>query len=316
VQPDPPVPWAAVIAPWNGDGEWLRCQLHSHTTNSDGEATPDGLVEHYDRAGFDVLAITDHWHITTAAHDELLLIPSSELSAKLEGRGDFDADVLAYGIDVLPEPREEFPSIAAAAEWIVDQGGVAYLAHPYWSGLRAEDYLAAPALSGIEVMNAGSELLQGNGLSAVHWDDILHLGGRCLAIATDDSHYPGQDSRLAWTMVAAPERSRGAVLAALRAGDFYATSGAAILGIEVDAGGIEVRCGPARSVTVRSGPWDGCRVDAGPFAMNWRGRVLDRRHDGAITQARFEPPEYWKWGRVEVVSVEGATAWSNPFVVA
>ena len=87
-----------MIAPFNRDGEWLRCQLHSHTTNSDGEATPDGLVEHYARAGFDVLAITDHWHITTAAHDELVLIPSSELSAKLEGRGDFDADVLAYGI--------------------------------------------------------------------------------------------------------------------------------------------------------------------------------------------------------------------------
>ena len=304
-----------MIAPFNRDAEWLRCQLHSHTTNSDGEATPDGLVEHYARSGFDVLAITDHWHITTAAHDHLLLIPSSELSAKLEGRGDFDADVLAYGIDVLPEPREEFPSIAAAADWIVGQGGVAYLAHPYWSGLRAEDYLEAPKLSGIEVMNAGSDLLQGNGLSAVHWDDILHRGAACLGIATDDSHYPGQDSRLAWTMVAAPERSRDAVLAALRDGDFYATSGAAILGIEVDAGGIEVRCGPATSVTVRSGPWDGCRVDARPLAMNWRGRVLDRRHDGAITRARFEPPEYWKWGRVEVVSVEGATAWSNPFTV-
>ena len=49
-----------MIAPFNRDGEWLRCQLHSHTTNSDGEATPDGLVEHYARAGFDVLAITDH----------------------------------------------------------------------------------------------------------------------------------------------------------------------------------------------------------------------------------------------------------------
>ena len=116
-------------------------------------------------------------------------------------------------------------------------------------------------------------------------------------------------------MVRAAERSRAAVIGALRDGDFYATSGAEISGIEVDAGGVEVRCGPARAITVRSGPWDGCRVDAGPFAMNWRGRVLERRHDGAITRARFEPPEYWKWGRVEVESVDGARAWSNPFAV-
>jgi hypothetical protein len=115
--------------------------------------------------------------------------------------------------------------------------------------------------------------------------------------------------------VRAAERSREAVVAALREGDFYATSGASILGIEVDAGGVEVRTGPARSITVRSGPWDGCGVNAAPLAMSWRGRVLERRDDGAVTRARFEPPEYWKWGRVEVVSTDGAHAWSNPFPV-
>ena len=72
------------------------------------------------------------------------------------------------------------------------------------------------------------------------------------------------------------------------------------------------RAGPARSITVRSGPWDGCGVNAAPLAMNWRGRVLERRDDGAITRARFEPPEYWKWGRVEVVSVDGAQRLVEP----
>src|SRR4051812_39240186 len=42
-------------------GTWLRCQLHTHTTNSDGELSPDLLVRHFDWAGYDVLAITDHW---------------------------------------------------------------------------------------------------------------------------------------------------------------------------------------------------------------------------------------------------------------
>ncbi len=291
-RPTRPVASAAVIAPFGSDGEWLRCQLHSHTTNSDGEATPEGLVEHYVRAGFDVLAITDHWHITTHAHDELLLIPSSELSAKLEGRGEFDADVLAYGIDVLPDPAEEFPSIADAAEWIVGQGGVAYLAHPYWSGLRAEDYLAAPALSGIEVMNGGSELMQRNGLSVVHWDDILHLGG---ALPRDRDRRlalpgPGQPARVddgAGSGAVARGGRRGAprrqLLRHVRRNDPSA--------IEVDDGGVEVAAGPARSITVRSGPWDGCGVNAAPLAMNWRGRVLERArrrrdHPGPVRAAR------------------------------
>ena len=47
--------------PWNREGPWLRCALHAHTTNSDGEVAPRTLVKHYERAGYDVLAITDHW---------------------------------------------------------------------------------------------------------------------------------------------------------------------------------------------------------------------------------------------------------------
>jgi hypothetical protein len=40
--------------------EPLLCELHAHTTWSDGVLTPAQLVDLYGRAGFDVLAITDH----------------------------------------------------------------------------------------------------------------------------------------------------------------------------------------------------------------------------------------------------------------
>jgi hypothetical protein len=302
--------------PFDQEGMWLRCQLHAHTTNSDGEATPQGLVDHYQRAGCDVLAITDHWHVTPYEHPGVLVIPAGELSAKGDD-DEYDVDVLAYGIDQIPDPAEAFPSVAEAATWIVGQGGVAYLPHPYWSGVTADVFMESPDLSGIEVYNAGSELMQGSGLSAVHWDDILHRGGTCFGIACDDCHYPGQDSRLAWTMVRAAERSREAVLEALRTGSFYATSGAHIESVELlPGGGVEVRCSPAGAVFVRSGPWDGCGVNASPHAMNWRGEVLERAADGAIVAARFERPEYWTWGRVEVVGVDGGRAWSNPFTIS
>jgi 3',5'-nucleoside bisphosphate phosphatase len=38
----------------------LLCELHAHTTFSDGELAPAELVDLYGAAGFDVLAITDH----------------------------------------------------------------------------------------------------------------------------------------------------------------------------------------------------------------------------------------------------------------
>jgi hypothetical protein len=303
-----------MTSPWQSEGVWLRCQLHAHTTNSDGEATPEGLVEHYARAGFDVLAITDHWHITPFEHEDILVIPSAELSGAVEGELE-EADVLAYGIDELPERREKFPSIAEAASWIVAQGGVAYLAHPYWSGLSAQHYLGALDLSGIEVFNGGCEQQQGNGLSVVHWDEILQTGRECHGIASDDSHYPGQDSRLAWTMIRAPERSREAVLEALRRGCFYATTGPEIRDVRIEDDGVEVRCSPARSVTLRSGFWDGCGVTADAFGMNWRGRITERTDDGSITAARFDLPEFHRWGRVEVTAAGGGRAWGGCHVL-
>jgi histidinol phosphatase-like PHP family hydrolase len=38
----------------------LLCELHAHTTWSDGSLTIGRLVDHYGQAGFDVLCVTDH----------------------------------------------------------------------------------------------------------------------------------------------------------------------------------------------------------------------------------------------------------------
>ena len=89
-----------MTGPFRGPGSWLRCQLHSHTTNSDGDATPQGLVDHYARAGFDVLAITDHWHATSHQHDRVTVIASSELSARVPEQELEEAEVLAIGVGV------------------------------------------------------------------------------------------------------------------------------------------------------------------------------------------------------------------------
>jgi hypothetical protein len=296
---------------FSGDGLWLRCQLHAHTTNSDGEASPEGLCGHYASAGFDVLAITDHWHVTDCARDDLVVIPSSELSC-LSSSPQGEAEALAIGVAELPLAREPFADVESMARWIVEHGGVPFLCHPYWSGLQAADVLAAPSLAGLEIWNGGSELLQGNGLSTVHWDDVLQRGRILAGIATDDCHAPGQDSLLGWTWVLAGERSASSVVDALRAGYFYGSAGPRLFDVVVEASSVVVRCSSARAVRLRSGPWDGCAVNADPSGTGWRGEVLDRDDDGLVNAVRFEHPEFWRWARVEVEDEHGRRAWTNP----
>jgi len=296
--------------PFDTDGLWLRCALHAHTTESDGELPPPMLAEHSARAGYDVLAITDHWRRTSATSPNgLLVIPSSEINCLLPEER--DGHVLAYGIDEDPmEFARTRPDFAAAAAWIGAQGGVTYLAHPNWTG--ASRLELPDGVAGIEVYNAGCELEVGRGLSSVHWDDVLETGRLCFGIAADDSHHPGFDSDYAWVWARAPERSQPAVLEALATGCFYSSTGPVIHVVEVEDGAVEVRCSPARSVTLCTGREKGAAVNAGRLGYRYGARVLASSDDGGITHARLERPARNPYGRVEVVDLQGRKAWTNP----
>jgi predicted metal-dependent phosphoesterase TrpH len=300
--------------PFAEPGVWLRCALHAHTTNSDGELTPSLLVRHYERAGFDVLAITDHWIRTEEPSTErLLVIPSTELDASMGAPGR-EAHVLGFGVREDPgEPGPGFPTLAETVAWIEQAGGVPYLAHPYWSGLRAEEFAGCDGLLGLEVYNAGCELEVGRGFAGVHWDDVLEAEGRVwFGIAADDSHHPGFDSSVAWTWVRAGERSAEAVLEALRAGTFYSSTGPEVEELRVEDGVVELRTSPARSITLMTGRTRGASVNAGRLGYSYRGEVLESSPEGLISAARLTAPRQAPYGRVEITDRNGGKAWTNP----
>jgi predicted metal-dependent phosphoesterase TrpH len=131
----------------------LLCELHAHTTWSDGLLTLPELVDLYGRSGFDVLCVTDHavrlddpapravdswaWPAFTAAvraeaeralaDYDLLLIQGLELSDNREDP-DLSAHVLALGLDQYV-PVDE--GIMAAVEAANRQGAALIAAHPY-----------------------------------------------------------------------------------------------------------------------------------------------------------------------------------------
>jgi hypothetical protein len=298
------------MSPFEAEGVWLRCALHAHTTNSDGELSPDMLVRHYEWAGYDVLAITDHWVRTVERSTrKLLVIPSTELNAVAAGH---DAHVLALGVEADPVPPDDFAPLADVVAWIVENKGIPYLAHTYWSGLRTSDWEGCDGLLGIEVWNAGCELEIGRGDSAVHWDEALEAGGALFALATDDSHHPGYDSGFAWTMVRAAERSQDAVLEALRTGCFYSSTGPEIHDVEHHANAVTVRCSPAQSVTLVSSRHRGARANAGRLGYPNGATILERDSAGLVTACRLEKPPVAPFGRIEVCDPAGRKAWTNP----
>jgi len=299
-------------SPFAGDGSWLRCALHAHTTNSDGQMSPEMLVTHYAWAGFDVLAITDHWVRTDVpSTDELIVIPSAELNARIDGAA-ADAHVLALGVTADPvAPADAFDGLDGTVAWVLNNGGVPYIAHTYWSGLRAEDFEGCDGLLGLEVYNAGCELEVGRGFAGMHWDDVLDGGRTFFGIAVDDSHFPGFDSSFGWVQAWCRDRSAEAVLDALRMGTFYSSAGPEIDALTVEEGAVEVRCSPARSVTVVAQRRAGARVNAGRLGYPLRAEILESGDDGLIVAARLARPAS-TYGRVEIEDARGRKAWTNP----
>lgn len=74
----------------------LLCELHTHTTWSDGELSPRELCDLYGRAGFDVLAITDHTTLEGCVQEEQFPAYLEELAAEAERA------CRLYGLLVLP----------------------------------------------------------------------------------------------------------------------------------------------------------------------------------------------------------------------
>ena len=313
--------------PFDVDGVWLRCAFHTHTARSDGELDPAAHVRHHEWMGFDVVAITDHWTLTHEPSTEhILVITGAELAADPYGDAFTDSEILAIGITEIPEDPggdrtswgpidaytyKTFPDLSAAARCIADQGGVSFVAHPYWSGMPAETLLAVEGTHGVEVFNASSAREDGRGDSSYLWDHCLERGRQLWAFATDDCHYPGFDIGDAWTMVRAAERSEAAVLEALREGHTYASSGPEFRGIELDGGAIEVRCSPVRALVMGSAYEQGMSVRADARGRMEGARVLERDDAGFIVRARFEPPGDLAYRRLILEDERGRRAWSN-----
>ena len=317
------------IGAFGAEGAWLRTAMHTHTTASDGDLDPDAHVRHHEWAGFDVLVITDHWTLTSRpSTTHLLVITGAELAVDPIAPGRF-TEILAIGIEDIPEDPggdrahwgpidnylfKTFPDLSTAAANITGQGGAAYVAHPYWSGLPPEIVLGAEGLTGIELFNSSAQRENGRGDSSYVWDLALEAGRGLHAIATDDCHYPAFDIGDAWTMVRAADRSREAVLAALHAGHTYASNGPSLVDVQRDSAALEVRCSPSRSVVFQS-RWElGWGVRADDRNRQEHARILERDDRGSIVRARLEPgtDEDIPYVRIVTTDDAGRHAWTNP----
>lgn len=188
----------------------LRLDLHLHTWGSwDCLSDPERLLERALERGLDRIAITDHDRLgvalSMAARHPDTVIPGEEVRT-------------AEGIDVIGlYLSEEIPRGTPAREVcqrVKDQGGIAYLPHPYAPGKGGSGRFAeelAPLVDVVEVFNGRLHPVGRNEPARALADRHDKLSG-----AGSDAHTIGEVGKV-WIEVPAHENTPAALQGALAA---------------------------------------------------------------------------------------------------
>lgn len=283
-------------APFSLPGRWFKGNLHTHTTQSDGDRTPEQAVTWYREHGYDFVAITDHWVLTKGRpEDGFITVTGAELHGA-------SYHLLTLGLSALPD-QARADSAQETVDAVVAAGGLAYFAHPYWTGQFAADIAPVQGIQGIEVYNSVCDKMIDKGYSLAHWDELLMRGRRLQGIAVDDVHWRHGAEGGGWVMVRAASLSENDILDALRRGHFYATTGPSILDLRVvpqqgELPKLEVVCSPCSRITFHAnGPW---------------GRRFDAPAEGTLETASYAFRKEHDYLRVECRDAQGRAAWTNP----
>jgi hypothetical protein len=298
-------------------GYWFKGNTHTHTRQSDGDSTPDQVVEWYRNHDYDFLFLTDHDTLSDTnalnaafgADHQFLVIQGEEVTDSIDGRP-VHLNALDPSAPVTPQHGGSVLEVMQRnVDAIRRSGGVALLNHPnFVSPIGAEVLSGVTGTPLFELFNGHPDTnsFGSAGVPSMEavWDRILSGGRLMYGVADDDAHTfqasapprragPGRG----WVYVHAERLAAQPILAALERGDFYSSTGVELNSYQVSGRWITVDVHPEPSRTYRV------------QFIGQDGRVLA---DTTSLCATYERREDETYVRVRIEDSTGAFAWTQP----
>ncbi|MCL2640143.1 MAG: CehA/McbA family metallohydrolase [Phycisphaerales bacterium] len=275
---------------------WLKGNLHTHTTRSDGTRSPQRVLDLYAAIGHDFAVFSDHDTFSDYAeldpHQIVLLPGCNEVS-------NFGNHLLQIGSTAIAEPNEDRQKVIDA---ILATGGIAIMNHPNWEAnwnhCPYEVLQKLKGYHGLEIFNGVCHDLEGSAYAIDKWERLLSEGRIVWGFANDDSHRDNQEGR-GWNVVQVPadEANTATILAALRSGNFYASTGVTIDTIEVTGSVLRIVAKDAQEIEIFGDK-------AVRLAVSKSGEIT---FDATTANATYI--------RAQLYGQGSAMAWTQPFVV-
>ncbi len=299
---------------------WYRGNIHTHTTESDGDEEPAKVAAWYRDHGYDFLVLSDHNHLTLLDYGNgrdgslgPLMIPGEEVTIPWSHEDRTPVHLGAIGIERYVEPIDTgdvATTLQANIDAIRDAGGISCINHPSWKwAFDHEAILKTRGASLMEVFNAASQCnnypipIPGFLTPSQIWDNVLSAGVPIFGVASDDSHhyhdfsYDLDNPGRGWVMVESDGLESEAVVEAMAAGRFYSSTGV-FLG-QLDARSDEI------SLKIR-------RQSDAIFLTRFIGKDGVVYDEQVGREASYRPGGDEGYIRAHVMSSNGLQAWTQP----
>jgi hypothetical protein len=286
-------------------GRFFKGNLHTHSNRSDGAREPEAVCAAYRDAGYDFLALTDHFlkqygfpivDTRPFRTNSFTTILGAEVHAPATSLGEL-WHLLAVGLPADLSPTAETETGPELARRCLEAGAFLAIAHPTWYGLTKADADSIEGAHAVEIYNHTSHVHCDRGDGSALIDQLLAAGRRIALCAVDDAHFHCHDYFGGFVMVKAADNEPDALVESLKRGAYYSSQGPTIEDVAYGEDSVEIACSPASAVMVLG-----------------RGSSAAQRLGNNMTRVTL-PLKRLKSGgfaRVVVVNEEGRRAWTNP----
>ncbi len=310
--------------------------LHTHTTNSDGNLSPKEVKALFKKNGYSFLCITDH-DVYSDLREELndkdfIVLPGVEASSPLyvdESKKRYKKTHHVLGILGTTTMQENAKKInykhgdlleikSNVGDWdgakeaqllvdnLVDRGMIVSYNHPIWSRVDLEEFINLKNIFALEFYNYGTVNECEQGYDSLHWDNMLNAKNYVYGIATDDSHNVSEyvDALGGYIVVMAETLNHDNIVNSLVKGEYYSSSGVEIEEWGILNGVVYVSCSDVRKINFICG---GC-VGDGLTVM--KDDILE-----TLNYAEYSLHGTETYVRIECIDKHGKMAWTNPIIL-
>ena len=303
---------------------WFKGNLHTHTNKSDGDSSPEIVVNWYSNNKYDFLVLSDHNHLTILKSDQtkLLLIPGEEITLNLP----YTIHINAIGIKKVIEPTlrsTKVKTLQANIDNIISAGGLAEINHPNFRwALNEKDLVQVRGAHFLEVFNGNynTHNYGGGGKKSVEeiWDEMLSKKIKIWGVAVDDSHHfkeefaphrhnPGRG----WVEVFAKNLSEKNILDSMRNGNFYFSNGVKFKNINLNKEKIEIKIsgdyfnkGLSNSLVTDS--------KYTTQLISNDGEIIDEVYGKSVKFNLVKEIKKYTYFRTKTISSTGSAGWTQP----